>query len=70
VEAALLASHAQWALDRGDARPAAAARRLAASGIDLLSTVEADDSRLLLDGRPTSTVSNPAVADPAAIEAG
>jgi len=54
VEAALLASHAQWALDRGDPRPAAAARRLAANGVDLISTVDADDSHLLLSNRPPS----------------
>ena len=54
VEAALLASHAQWALDRGDPRPTAAARRLAANGIDLISTVGADDSRLLLADPPPS----------------
>ncbi|HET9982028.1 MAG TPA: acyl-CoA dehydrogenase family protein [Longimicrobiales bacterium] len=30
---ALLAHHAQWALDQGDARPAAAARRFAANGV-------------------------------------
>jgi alkylation response protein AidB-like acyl-CoA dehydrogenase len=48
LEAALLVSHAQWALDRGDPRPAAAARRLAANGIDLIATVDADDSGLLL----------------------
>jgi acyl-CoA dehydrogenase len=48
LEAALLSAHAQWALDRGDARPAAAARRLAANGIDLIASVDADDSRLLV----------------------
>lgn len=50
VEAALLAAHAQWALDRGDARPAAAARRLAANGIDRIAPATDDDSRLLLGG--------------------
>ncbi|HEX6748211.1 MAG TPA: acyl-CoA dehydrogenase family protein [Longimicrobium sp.] len=51
VETALLAHHAQWSLDRGDLRPAAAARRLAANGLDLIAAVDADDSRLLLDAR-------------------
>jgi alkylation response protein AidB-like acyl-CoA dehydrogenase len=50
LEAALLAAHAQWALDRGDPRPAAAARRLAANGTDGITTVDADDSRRLLGG--------------------
>lgn len=50
VEVALLAAHAQWALDRGDPRPAAAARRLATNGIDLIATVDPGDSRLLLGG--------------------
>jgi acyl-CoA dehydrogenase len=54
LEAALLANHAQWALDRGDARPAAAARRLATNGIDLVATTDADDSRLLLTDHPPS----------------
>jgi alkylation response protein AidB-like acyl-CoA dehydrogenase len=52
LEVALLASHAQWALDRGDPRPAAAARRLSASGIDLAApVVDTDDSRLLVSER-------------------
>ncbi|MFL5384961.1 MAG: acyl-CoA dehydrogenase family protein [Longimicrobiaceae bacterium] len=48
LEAALLAAHAQWALDRGDPRPAAAARRLAANGVDRVVSTSGDDSRLLL----------------------
>lgn len=52
LETALLAHHAQWALDRGDRRPAAAARRLAANGIDLIaSELYDEDSRLLLSER-------------------
>jgi hypothetical protein len=69
VEAALLASHAQWALDRGDPRPAAAARRLAANGIDLISAADADDSRLLLAASPPEPAADPALA-PAAVGAG
>lgn len=56
MEVALLAAHAQWALDRGDPRPAAAARRLAANGIDLITTVDAEDSRRLLDGFSTPSM--------------
>ncbi|MBB4636304.1 acyl-CoA dehydrogenase family protein [Longimicrobium terrae] len=52
MEAALLAAHAQWALDRGDARPAAAARRLAANGIDQLRSADVDDARLLAESPP------------------
>jgi len=52
LEAVLLTSHAQWALDRGDPRPAAAARRLAANGIDLIAShVSPADARLLLSER-------------------
>lgn len=47
LEVALLSAHAQWALDRGDPRPGAAARRLAANGVDLFAAVSRDDSRLL-----------------------
>jgi acyl-CoA dehydrogenase len=53
LETVLLAAHAQWALERGDPRPAAAARRLAANGIDLLAAVDADDSRQLVEGGAT-----------------
>jgi alkylation response protein AidB-like acyl-CoA dehydrogenase len=49
LEAALLSHHAQWALERGDPRPAAAARRLAANGLDLIAAVDAADSRLLME---------------------
>lgn len=52
LEATQLAGHAQWALDRDDPRPAAAARRLAANGIDLIApNVSAADARLLLSER-------------------
>jgi alkylation response protein AidB-like acyl-CoA dehydrogenase len=59
IEAALLAHHAQWALDRGDPRPAAAARRLAANGIDLIATIDGDDSRLLLANHPALAEAEP-----------
>jgi alkylation response protein AidB-like acyl-CoA dehydrogenase len=49
LEAALLAAHAQWALDQGDARPAAAARRLASNGLDRIGRPDRNDSRLLLE---------------------
>jgi len=72
LEATLLAGHAQWALDRGDPRPAAAARRLAANGIDLIaSAVSAADARLLVTERaeaelpssPEAVVEAPGAAD-------
>ncbi|HSU15114.1 acyl-CoA dehydrogenase family protein [Longimicrobium sp.] len=66
LETALLAAHAQWALDRGDARPAAAARRLAANGIDLLAAVDADDSRLLVHERAPESASAAEAASGAA----
>jgi acyl-CoA dehydrogenase len=48
LELALLAHHAQWAYDRDkDAIPAAAARRLAAHGVDLISEVRSEDAALL-----------------------
>jgi acyl-CoA dehydrogenase len=49
LEVALLCRHAQWSAHvEGDARTAAAARRLAANGIDLISTaVDRSDSDLL-----------------------
>lgn len=49
MQAALLAAHAQWALENEDARPAAAARRLAANGIDQLRFSEVDDAPLLAE---------------------
>ncbi|HET6764110.1 MAG TPA: hypothetical protein VFH27_10570, partial [Longimicrobiaceae bacterium] len=54
MEVALLCRHAQWALaHEGDGRPAAAARRLAAAGIDLIADVDRADSALLArDERP------------------
>ncbi len=52
VELALLARHAQWSLEHEeDARARAAARRLAAHGVDLLSRVERDESAALADDR-------------------
>lgn len=51
LETVLLASHAQWALDRGDPRPAAAARRLATNGIDQITLADAEDARLLAGER-------------------
>jgi acyl-CoA dehydrogenase len=48
LELALLVHHAQWAHDQAkDPLPAAAARRLAAHGVDLLTDVRADDAALL-----------------------
>ncbi|HEX8692598.1 MAG TPA: acyl-CoA dehydrogenase family protein [Longimicrobium sp.] len=60
LEAALLSHHAQWALERGDPRPAAAARRLAANGLDVMAAVDAEDSRLLV-AQPASA--RPGVAE-------
>jgi hypothetical protein len=49
VESALLLRHAQWSQDHEqDGRAAAAARRFAASGIDLITDPEIDESRTLL----------------------
>lgn len=63
LEAALLANHAQWAIDRGDARPAAAARRLAANGIDLIApAISAADARLLVSERAADEPSSPATS--------
>jgi hypothetical protein len=49
MEVALLCRHARWSASaEGDPRPAAAARRLAANGIDLISAaVDRSDSELL-----------------------
>ncbi len=50
LEAGLLARHAQWAADAGGGRAeAAAARRLAANGLDLLAGIDPADSRALLE---------------------
>lgn len=50
LEAGLLARHAQWAADAGGGRAeAAAARRLAAHGLDLLAGVDPADARALLE---------------------
>ncbi|MBS1120737.1 MAG: acyl-CoA dehydrogenase domain protein [Deltaproteobacteria bacterium] len=48
LELALLVGHAQWCLDHGfGPRTAAAARRFAHSGIDLIGDASLDDTRLL-----------------------
>jgi acyl-CoA dehydrogenase len=58
VELALLCSHAQWSVDtEGDARAAAAARRLAANGVDLIASVRRDDSAALAMDEPLAMVS-------------
>lgn len=55
LETALLARHAQWSLDHErDARPAAAARRLAAHGLDPLALMPLDDARALALDEPLS----------------
>ncbi len=52
---ALLARHAQWALDhRRDGRTAAAARRFGDAGIDLTGDHELADSRALADDAPAA----------------
>jgi acyl-CoA dehydrogenase len=49
LELALLVHHAGWATSRGDGRPAAAARRFARHGVDLVLDDEMqDDARLLM----------------------
>jgi hypothetical protein len=49
-ELALLVDHAAWAAGRGDARPAAAARRFARTPVDLVVDEDwADDARTLLE---------------------
>jgi hypothetical protein len=49
LEALLLASHAQWCLDAGRGRRAlAAARRLAASGVDAVAPPSPEETALLL----------------------
>jgi alkylation response protein AidB-like acyl-CoA dehydrogenase len=49
LELALLAEHAQWCLDHGfSPRAAAAARRFALSGVDLISDAAPGDTRLLV----------------------
>ncbi|HEY8040613.1 MAG TPA: acyl-CoA dehydrogenase family protein [Polyangiaceae bacterium] len=49
LELALLVDHAAWAAGRGDPRPAAAARRFARNGVDLVCDDDMqDDARLLL----------------------
>jgi acyl-CoA dehydrogenase len=52
LELALLTGHAQWCLDHGfGPRTAAAARRFAQSGVDLISDAVPEDTRLLMMGR-------------------
>ncbi|MBZ0233334.1 MAG: acyl-CoA dehydrogenase, partial [Deltaproteobacteria bacterium] len=49
LELAYLCAHAQWCLDHGRGRyAAAAARRFARNGVDLVDDVERDDTRALL----------------------
>jgi hypothetical protein len=49
VELALLVDHAQWALDRGVTRSAAAARRFARASIDLVDDdIDGRDAKVLL----------------------
>jgi hypothetical protein len=49
LELALVSAHAQWCLDHGHGpRTAAAARRFALHGVDLVADASADDSRLLV----------------------
>lgn len=48
LELALLVDHAAWAAQRGDGRPAAAARRFARAGVDLVVDEDlSDDARAL-----------------------
>ncbi len=49
IELALLVGHAQWCLDQGfGARTAAAARRFALTGVDLIADAAPGDTRLLV----------------------
>ncbi len=57
VELALLAHHAQWSLEaEEDGRARAAARRLAAHGVDLLASAAREESVALADDRPLPAV--------------
>ena len=48
LELALLSQHAQWCIDNGHGgRAAAAARRFAANGVDLVADMPLDDTKLL-----------------------
>jgi alkylation response protein AidB-like acyl-CoA dehydrogenase len=50
LELALLVDHAAWATQHGDTRPAAAARRLAGNGVDLVRDEDdGEDTRMLLE---------------------
>jgi alkylation response protein AidB-like acyl-CoA dehydrogenase len=54
IELTLLTAHAQWALDHeADERPTLAARRFAASGIDLLVKRDINEARGLFTDQPT-----------------
>ena len=47
---ALLARHAQWALDtEGDSRASAAARRFAQAGVDLIADADPEDAAALME---------------------
>ncbi len=53
LETALVVEHARWTLEHeGDGRPAAAARRLAAAGLDRIADPDREDARALADDRP------------------
>lgn len=52
LELALLLNHAQWSLVHDDGRPAAAARRLSAAGVDLICEMNADDALRLAGDLP------------------
>jgi acyl-CoA dehydrogenase len=55
MELALLCSHAQWSIDtEGDGRAAAAARRLATSGVNLIVSIDRDDSAALARDEPVA----------------
>jgi alkylation response protein AidB-like acyl-CoA dehydrogenase len=50
MELALLVEHATWAMEQGDRSPAAAARRFAANGVDLVrDDDEGEDARTLVE---------------------
>lgn len=52
TELALLVQHAQWALERGDRRPRAAALRFAQTPVDQIVAAPAEDAYLLANGVP------------------
>jgi hypothetical protein len=50
MELALLVDHAAWALQQGERRPAAAARRFMASGVDVVrDDDDTEDARALVE---------------------